>query len=92
LIATIGVNALFLQGDFSAVTAAGAVDGGLSKQNIFFLSDSTEGIGYLKKHFKKGDWVLVKGSRRMKMEKIVAQICEAFGGDKINGNNNETVH
>ena len=92
LIATIGVNALFLQGDFSAVTAAGAVDGGLSKQNIFFLSDSTEGIGYLKKHFKKGDWVLVKGSRRMKMEKIVAQICEAFGGEKINGNNNQTVH
>lgn len=92
LIATIGVNALFLQGDFSAVTAAGAVDGGLSKQNIFFLSDSTEGIDYFKKHFKKGDWVLVKGSRRMKMEKIVSQICEAFGGEKINGNNNETVH
>jgi UDP-N-acetylmuramoyl-tripeptide--D-alanyl-D-alanine ligase len=68
------------------------MDGGLPKQNIFFLSDSTEGIDYLKTHFKKGEWVLVKGSRRMKMEKIVAQICEAFGGEKISGNNNQTVH
>ena len=82
LIATVGVNTLFLQGDFSIVTAAGAMEGGLPKQNIFFLSDSTEGIGYLKKHFKKGDWVLVKGSRRMKMEKIAAQICESFGTEK----------
>jgi len=91
LIATIGVNALFLQGDFSEVTAAGAVEGGLSPQNIFFLSDSEKGIVYLKEHLKKGDWILVKGSRRMKMEKIAAQICDCFGSDEINGNN-ETIH
>ena len=91
LIATIGVNALFLQGDFSATTAAGATEGGLSPQNIFFLSDTEKGIVYLKEHLKKGDWILVKGSRRMKMEKIVAQICDGFGSDEINGNN-ETIH
>ena len=91
LIATIGVNALFLQGDFSATTAAGAAEGGLSPENIFFLSDNEKGIVYLKEHFKKGDWILVKGSRRMKMEKIAAQICEDFGSDEINGNN-KTIH
>ena len=91
LIATIGVNALFLQGDFSATTAAGAAEGGLSPQNIFFLSDKEKGITYLKEHLKKGDWILVKGSRRMKMEKIVAQICDDFGSDEINGNN-KTIH
>jgi UDP-N-acetylmuramoyl-tripeptide--D-alanyl-D-alanine ligase len=91
LIATIGVNALFLQGDFSEVTAAGAAEGGLSPQNIFFLSDSEKGIVYLKEHLKKGDWILVKGSRRMKMEKIAAQIGDCFGSDEINGNN-ETIH
>ena len=53
LIATIGVNALFLQGDFSEVTAAGAMEGGLSPQNIFFLSDNEKGIDYLKEAFKK---------------------------------------
>ncbi len=91
LIATIGVNALFLQGDFSGVTAAGAAEGGLSSQNIFFLSDNEKGIVYLREHLKKGDWILVKGSRRMKMEKIAAQICDCFGSDEINGNN-ETIH
>ena len=91
LIATIGVNTLFLQGDFSAITAAGAAEGGLSPQNIFFLSDKDKDINYLKEHLKKGDWILVKGSRRMKMEKIVAQICDDFGSEEINGNN-KTIH
>jgi len=35
LIATIGINALFLQGDFSRVTAAGAMEGGLLPEKIF---------------------------------------------------------
>jgi len=91
LIATIGVNALFLQGDFAEVTASGAKEGGLSPENIFFLSDEEKGIDYLREHLKKGDWIMVKGSRRMKMEKIAVQICDDFGGDKINGDN-KTIH
>jgi UDP-N-acetylmuramoyl-tripeptide--D-alanyl-D-alanine ligase len=91
LIATIGINTLFLQGNFSKVTAAGAMEGGLSPENIFFLSNENNGINYLKENLKKGDWILVKGSRGMKMEKIVAQICDDFGNDRINGNN-KTVH
>ena len=91
LIATIGINALFLQGDFSKVTAAGAIEGGLSPENIFSLSGEDNSIHYLKENLKKGDWILVKGSRGMKMEKIVDRICENFGGDKINGNN-KTIH
>jgi hypothetical protein len=53
--------------------------------------DNEKGIVYLKEHLKKGDWILVKGSRRMKMEKIAAQICDSFGSDEINGNNG-TIH
>lgn len=87
LIATIGINALFLQGDFSKITAAGAMEGGLSPENIFFLSGDESGSAYLKEHLKKGDWILVKGSRRMKMEKFVARICDDFGFDKTDGNN-----
>lgn len=86
LIATIGINALFLQGEFSRVTSGGAMEGGLSPENIFFLSGDENGSAYLKAHLKKGDWILVKGSRRMKMEKFVAQICDDFGSDKIDGN------
>lgn len=91
LIATIGINTLFLQGNFSRVTAAGAMEGGLSPENIFFLSNENNGINYLKENLKKGDWILVKGSRGMKMDKIVVQICENFGSDNINGHN-KTIH
>ncbi len=83
LMATIGVNALFLQGNLSGVTAAGAKEGGLADESIFILPDKNNGIDYLKKHLKKGDWILVKGSRGMKMEKIVNQICDDFGSDKL---------
>jgi UDP-N-acetylmuramoyl-tripeptide--D-alanyl-D-alanine ligase len=90
LMATIGVNAVFLKGDFSTVTAAGMMEGGMLSQNIFFLSGNEDGMQYLKKNLKKGDWILVKGSRRMKMEKIVDQICDLFGRD-ANGTKNNTA-
>ena len=90
LMATIGVTAAFLKGDFSAVTAAGAVEGGMLPQNIFFLSQDEDGMEFLKKNLKKGDWILVKGSRRMKMEKYVEQICDLFGRDDEAKNNTGT--
>ncbi len=79
LMATIGVNAVFLRGDFAHITAAGAMEGGMPPQNIFFLSQNENSMPFLKKNLRKGDWILVKGSRRMKMEEIVAQICDLFG-------------
>jgi UDP-N-acetylmuramoyl-tripeptide--D-alanyl-D-alanine ligase len=85
LMATIGVNALFLQGAFSEVTAAGAKEGGMAPENIFFISGKENCVDYLKQHLKKGDWILVKGSRGMKMERIVVQICDDFGSDKLSG-------
>lgn len=87
LMATIGVNALFLQGDFADVTKDGAIEGGMAPENIFFLSAGDDFIDYLKKYLKKGDWILVKGSRRMKMEKIASRICDDFGIEKVNGDN-----
>jgi len=54
LAGTIDIAALFLQGDFSPITAAGAIEGGLSPDRIFFLPREDEAIAYLKKHLKKG--------------------------------------
>jgi UDP-N-acetylmuramoyl-tripeptide--D-alanyl-D-alanine ligase len=88
LVATIGVNALFLKGEFAKVTASGAEEGGMPSQNVFFLSDDADGMNYLREHLKKGDWILVKGSRLMKMEKIVAKICDLFGRDEDRKNSN----
>jgi UDP-N-acetylmuramyl pentapeptide synthase len=47
------------------------------------LSDLGEDIINLKKLIKKGDWILVKGSRRMGMEKITSRICDDFGCETI---------
>jgi UDP-N-acetylmuramoyl-tripeptide--D-alanyl-D-alanine ligase len=85
LMATIGVNALFLKGEFSEITAAGAREGGLSADHIFFLSDQDHGMDDLKGYVKKGDWILVKGSHGMKMEEIVVQLCDTFGSDQTDG-------
>lgn len=92
LMATIGINALFLKGEFSLITAAGAREGGMPEQNIFLLSPDEDGMAFLKNNLKKGDWILVKGSRRMKMEKIVDQICFIFGRDKNETKNGTMAH
>ena len=85
LLATIGVTAVFLQGNFATVTAAGALDGGLAEEQIMYLTDVEESVAYLKKHLRKGDWVLVKGSRGMKMDRIADRIRDDFGAGKAEG-------
>ncbi len=79
MLATIGVRAAFLRGEFAGDVAAGAKDGGLDEGKIMELDRIEDAIAYLKKHFRKGDWILVKGSRGMKMEKAAAAVCENFG-------------
>ncbi len=78
LLATIGVTTVFLQG-ILCVTAAGALTGGLSDEQIIFLRDVEEQITRLKRQYVKRDWILVKGSRRMQMDRIVTRICEDIG-------------
>jgi UDP-N-acetylmuramoyl-tripeptide--D-alanyl-D-alanine ligase len=79
LLAITGVTAVFLQGDFAEITAAGAEEGGLAKEKIFFLKEDEEALASLKKQLRKGDWILVKGSRRMKMDRIVSRVIQDFG-------------
>jgi UDP-N-acetylmuramyl-tripeptide synthetase/UDP-N-acetylmuramoyl-tripeptide--D-alanyl-D-alanine ligase len=83
LLATIGVTAVYLRGDFADVTASGALDGGMTTQQIIFLKDAGDVVADLKKQLRKGDWILVKGSHGMKMDAIAASICEEMGAGKI---------
>ena len=82
LLATIGVAAVFLQGDFTQATAEGAREGGLAAERILFLQDDEEAVAFLKRKLRKGDWILVKGSRRMKMDRLAARLGEAIGVEK----------
>lgn len=82
LLATIGVAAVFLQGEFAQAMAEGAREGGLAAEQILFLQDDEEAVAFLKRKLGKGDWVLVKGSRRMKMDRLAARLAEEIGVKK----------
>lgn len=68
-----GISGLFATGSFAATVAKGARRGGLGSECIF--TGNREDIAeHLIKRLGPGDWVLVKGSRAMGMEKIVQQL------------------
>jgi UDP-N-acetylmuramoyl-tripeptide--D-alanyl-D-alanine ligase len=71
--------ALFLKGDYATYTAKGACRRGLSKGQVFFFTEPREVLACLRGRSLKDAWILVKGSRRMKLDEVVRQICEAFG-------------
>jgi UDP-N-acetylmuramoyl-tripeptide--D-alanyl-D-alanine ligase len=65
-----GIAKLYPTGRFAENMARGAMDKGLSKSNIF-IGTKDDILEDLKKEIKPDDWILVKGSRAMAMEKIV---------------------
>jgi UDP-N-acetylmuramoyl-tripeptide--D-alanyl-D-alanine ligase len=79
VIAETGVKSLLLMGDHGRETAAGAMEGGMTAARILFFESPEQVRDHLQSSLKAGDWVLVKGSRKMKMERIVRMITETFG-------------
>lgn len=79
LLASAGTEAIFLRGQYAEATAEGARKAGIRREKVFFFADAREILAYLRRHLKRNDWVLVKGSRRAKMEEITGVILKAFG-------------
>ena len=79
LIADTGVSALFLKGAFARATARGAIKKGMTEERLFFPENPDNVSSLLKSRLKKGDWVLVKGSRRTQMDLFVQEILDTFG-------------
>jgi len=78
-LADTGVNKVYLRGDFARVTAKGAMKRGMKSDQVLIDLSTEETVAHLKACLKTGDWVLVKGSRKMKMEEIVQAIVSAIG-------------
>jgi len=71
-----GVDLLFLLGQFAPHVAQGAEEAGMDPQAICIGKDHRE-VGLRLAHtLKKGDWVLIKGSRIMRMEEIIQELKE----------------
>jgi UDP-N-acetylmuramoyl-tripeptide--D-alanyl-D-alanine ligase len=85
LMADTGVDTIYLRGRLSPATAAGALKRKMSKDQIVFFENPDEIIDRLASHVERGDWILVKGSRQMRMEHAVEKIVEAFGIEESGG-------
>ena len=70
--AATGLEFLVVYGNFKEEVAAGAEEGGLAPGCILPVASRAEGARALKEFLQPGDWLLVKGSRSMHMEGIIA--------------------
>jgi len=76
LSAQLGIDFLVAVGSRAPLVAAGAREAGLAAARIHELPTSEEAGPPVRALLKPGDWVLVKGSRAMRMERV-AQYLEA---------------
>ncbi|MFO7891541.1 MAG: UDP-N-acetylmuramoyl-tripeptide--D-alanyl-D-alanine ligase [bacterium] len=65
----IGIDALFCYGEMGEYVYEGALHAGM--KNIYYYYDKARLLEDLNSFIRKGDIVLVKGSRAMKMEEII---------------------
>jgi UDP-N-acetylmuramoyl-tripeptide--D-alanyl-D-alanine ligase len=68
------VNELITVGERARMIAEAARQAGLEARAITVLDDSQQAIAYLRPRLKEKDVVLIKGSRGMRMERIVAAL------------------
>ncbi|MEI7637926.1 MAG: UDP-N-acetylmuramoyl-tripeptide--D-alanyl-D-alanine ligase [Syntrophus sp. (in: bacteria)] len=79
LLADTGVDRVYLRGRLAGATAAGASKQGLPASSVILREDPEAITSDIISYAKDGDWILVKGSRRMKMEAIVEMIVSQVG-------------
>jgi len=77
-----GFDYLFLYGDFAERMAAGAREMGMSKDNIKVFASKREIVDRLRqmidsRQLGSSDWILVKGSRGMRMEEITESLTSS---------------
>jgi UDP-N-acetylmuramoyl-tripeptide--D-alanyl-D-alanine ligase len=70
-VASLGVDFLLTLGERAEIIAKKARQKGLNEDRVVVSKDYRDLLLRLKKIIQRGDWILVKGSRSMSMEKIV---------------------
>jgi len=76
-----GLDRLFVHGSFAGAVVEGAREVGMAPDRI--LAGAIDEISIaLTQWLTPGDWVLVKGSRGMRMERVIAALQEWAGGSK----------
>lgn len=73
-VARAGLDRLYLLGAQAKQVREGALRGGMPAQRIVIGRDHGDIANRLRSHLKKGDWLLIKGSRGMKMEIVLDKL------------------
>ena len=68
------IDRLYLLGPQAEMVKAGALRAGMGEEKIVIGKDHGEIARQLTGRIKKGDWLLIKGSRGMKMEKVLDEL------------------
>jgi UDP-N-acetylmuramoyl-tripeptide--D-alanyl-D-alanine ligase len=71
-VAQAGLSLLVIYGNYRHEVAAGAREAGLPPECLAPVAGHREGAEILRNFLRPGDWLLVKGSRSMHMEGIIA--------------------
>jgi len=74
----LSIDLLLALGEEAPVLVESAMRHGLNSESARIVEDHAEAISLLRKRARPGDWILIKGSRRLGMEKI----AEGFMGRK----------
>jgi len=75
-IGALNVAGVFLLGDHASDLADGAIEAGMNPRNVWIVQGHNEIASLLKNLVRPGDWILVKGSRRMRMERVIEILGE----------------
>jgi UDP-N-acetylmuramoyl-tripeptide--D-alanyl-D-alanine ligase len=71
------IDRLYVMGEMADAVVRGALEGGLAPGSIVKASDHAELLTNLLSFMENGDYILVKGSRGMKMEAVAEAIRNA---------------
>jgi UDP-N-acetylmuramoyl-tripeptide--D-alanyl-D-alanine ligase len=83
-VASANIDILWTVGTFSRFVAEEAIANGMQKENILSCETSEEMCSFVASQLRKDDTVLIKGSRRMKLECVLRQIENCFSGKSEN--------
>jgi UDP-N-acetylmuramoyl-tripeptide--D-alanyl-D-alanine ligase len=75
-----GLTALLAGGDYADDLVRGAREGGLAASAIVTFADNAGAVAWLRAHVVAGDLVLLKGSRRYRLEEILSGLQATHAG------------
>jgi len=75
-VSELSIDFLFALGEEASTVVQSAIRHGFPMKNARTAANHSEAIFLLREMIQDGDWILIKGSRRMAMEKIVEGLAE----------------